>query len=248
MSGPSPAPSGETMPGDAGPGWRRVFADDFTVTVPTGSFPAAVATRWTAYRDGWTDTSGNGTYMPSSVLSQHDGVLDYFVHTEHGVHMVSAPLPIVPGAPGPEGGLVAGRYTVRFRSDVLPGYKTAWLLWPDSERWPTDGEIDFPEARLDGADTTTAFMHRQGGSGQDAYDSGIVEAGTGWHTATIEWTPGSCRFTLDGRVLGTSTAQVPDTPMHLVLQTETYTSGPPPSDAVAGHVLVDWVTVDVPAS
>jgi hypothetical protein len=254
-SGPSPAapgrapvsaPSGQAMPTDPGTGWRRAFADDFTVTVPTGSFPPAVSSRWKAYRDGWPDTSGNGRYMPSKVLSQHDGVLDLFVHTENGVPMVSAPLPIVPGAPGSEGGLVAGRYTVRFRSDVLPGYKTAWLLWPDSERWPADGEIDFPEARLDGSDTITGFMHRQGGSGQDAYDSGVVEAGTGWHTATIEWKPGWCRFVLDGRVLGTSTSAVPDTPMHFVLQTETYTSGPPPSPTVAGHVLVDWITIDVP--
>lgn len=235
------------MPAGDLPGWHEVFADDFTVAVPTGRFPSAVATRWKAYQDGWTDMSDNGTYMPSKVLSQHDGVLDYFVHTENGVHMVAAPLPIVPGAPGPEGGLVAGRYSVRFRADVLPGYKTAWLLWPDSERWPADGEIDFPEARLDGNDTITGFMHRQGGGGQDAYDSGVVEAGTGWHTATIEWKPNWCRFVLDGRVLGTSTAHVPNTPMHLVLQTETYTSGPAPLASVAGHVLVDWITVHVPA-
>ena len=41
-----------------------------------------------------------------------------------------------------------GRFSVRFRSDPLPGYKAAWLLWPESDNW-NEGEIDFPEGGLD---------------------------------------------------------------------------------------------------
>jgi hypothetical protein len=51
---------------------------------------------------------------------------------------------------------------VRFRADLLPGYKIAWLLWPDAyseglATWPQDGEVDFPEGDLAGG--FWAFMH-----------------------------------------------------------------------------------------
>ncbi|MGH2520706.1 MAG: glycoside hydrolase family 16 protein, partial [Chloroflexota bacterium] len=235
-------PSGQAMPVGDIPGWHQVFADDFTADVPLGSFPSAVAGKWSAYPDGWKDTSRNGTYMPSQVLSEHNGLLDMYIHTANGVHMVSAPEPKIPGATGAEGGLRYGRYAVRFRADAIPGYKTAWLLWPDSENWPGAGEIDFPEGNLSG--TMCAYMHHlyaSSGGDQDAYCTGASY--TGWHTAVTEWTPGSVRFFLDGRLLGTSTSRIPSSPMHWVLQTETNTSGTAPGASAAGHVLVDWVSV-----
>jgi hypothetical protein len=62
--------------------------------------------------------------------------------------------------------------------------------------------------------------------------------------ATTEWTPDAVTFFLDGREVASSPSS-PSTPMHWVLQTET-AFGAPPAD-VAGHVEVDWVTVQVPA-
>jgi hypothetical protein len=224
------------------PGWHQIFADDFLTDVPLGSFPSAVSSRWNAYPDGWMDTSKNGTYEPSKVVSISGGVLRMHLHTEGGVHMVSAPEPILPGGTP---GLLYGRYAVCFRSDPVPGYKTAWLLWPDSENWPTDGEIDFPEGNLDG--TISAFMHRMNGtsgSDQDAYTSTATYPT--WHTAVIEWSATQCRFLLDGTVLGASTQRIPSTKMHWVLQTETQLSGGPPSDTAAGDVEVDWVVAYVP--
>ena len=49
---------------------HQVFADDFSTNVPLGSFPAAVSSSWgNSYPDGWKDTTKNGTYMPSKVVS-----------------------------------------------------------------------------------------------------------------------------------------------------------------------------------
>jgi len=223
------------------PGWTQVFADNFTEHVPVGSFPAAVSAKWTAYPNGWHDTSGNGTYEPSKVVSIRNGVMNLYLHTQNGIHMVSAPEPIIHGAPGREGGLLYGRYVVRFKADPVPGYKTAWLLWPDSGNW-RDGEIDFPEGGLTG--TISAFMHHKGNpNAQDAYPTSATY-GT-WHTAVIQWTPRAVTFVLDGRVIGTSTnsANIPSTPMHWVLQTETQLSGGPPANSAAGNVQIDWVTV-----
>ena len=236
------SPSGQPMPLGDIQGWHQIFADDFTTDVPIGSFPSAVKTKWTAYQDGWTDTSKNGTYEPSKVLSVANGVLDMYIHTENGVHMVSAPEPVLPGGTP---GLLYARYVVRFRADAIAGYKTAWLLWPDSNTWPQDGEIDFPEGNLDS--TISAFMHRMNGtsgSDQDGYSSKVTY--TSWHTADLIWTSTACSFTLDGVVLGTSTARIPSTPMHWVLQTETQLSGGAPADSAMGHVNVDWVVVYVP--
>ena len=133
------APSGEAMPGGDLPGWRQIFADDFTTTVPLGSFPAAVSSQWGAYPYSWKDTSGYVTYSPEKVVSVADGVLTKDIHTEGGVAMIAAIQPKVPAAS------TYGRYAVRYRFDSLVGYKMAWLLWPDSNnsqrdwaspRWP----------------------------------------------------------------------------------------------------------------
>ena len=234
VTAPAGSPSGESAPRGNLPGWTQTYVEDFNQNVATGSFPGVYTDHWYAYSDGIKDTSKNGTYMPSKVLSVHDGVLDYAIRTEGGQHLVSAPVL------KDTYGQVYGRYSVRFRSDSLPGYKNAWLLWPDSERWPTDGEIDFPEGDLNG--TINGFAHyASSGGGQDQFSSGA--SFNAWHTATIEWLPGKVTFSLDGKVLGSSTQNVPTTAMHWVMQTETALSGGAPAAGVAGHVLVDWVAL-----
>jgi beta-glucanase (GH16 family) len=237
-------PSGETMPVGDIPGWHQIFTDDFTTDVPLGSFPSAVSTKWSAYPDGWKDTSKNGTYYSSKVVSISNGVLNQNVHTENGIHMVSA---IMPKLPSGAKGQLYGRYVIRFRSDSVPGYKTAWLLWPDSETWPRDGEIDFPEGNLN--KTISAFMHKQNatsGSDQDAYSTSVTYSA--WHTAVIDWGPDKTNFILDGNTIGTSTSRIPNTSMHYVIQTETALDGTVPTDLASGNVQIDWVAVYAPVT
>jgi hypothetical protein len=240
------------------PGWHEIFTDDFKETVAPGDWsgcsaktlvcsglPAAYRQRWWAYEEGWPDTSHNGVYSAGRVLSVSGGRLDVFIHSENGSHFVAAALPLIHGSSDPLGQLY-GRFAIRFRTDALRGYKIAWLLWPDSETWPRDGEIDFPETNLDGV--ISAFLHRQGataGNDQDAFFSGVPAAG-GWHIAILEWTAAAVRFTLDGKLLGVSTDRIPNTPMHWVIQTETNLDGYAPADSVAGHVQIDWVAVYAP--
>ncbi len=251
------------MPTGDLPGWHQVFADNFTTDVPLGGFsgcatastlmaeqcsglPASVASKWWAYPDGWPDSSHAGQYYPSKVLSIHNGVLDYFIHTENGIHTVAAAVPKIPGGVG-GGGLQYGTYVVRFRASQMHGYKSAWLLWPDSGIWPAQGEIDFPEGNLDGQ--LSGFMHymdASSGSQQDAYATPAGYAS--WHTAVIEWNPAGVSFVLDGRLVGTSTQHVPSDPMHWVLQTETAIDGTVPGATESGDVQIDWVAVYAPAA
>jgi hypothetical protein len=235
-------PAGDIVDG-FGQKWHQVFTDDFTQNVPLGSWPSAVSSKWNAYPSTWHDTSGNGTYDCAKVCSQTGGMLDLYIHTVNGEHAVAAPVAKIPGSDASKwGDNLYGRYVIRFRSDALHGYKTAWLLWPESGVWPRDGEIDFPEGNLDGV--IKAFMHRQNGtsgSDQDAYATSSTYPT--WHTAVIDWLPNRCTFSLDGKVIGNSTSRVPNTPMHWVIQTETNLDGYAPADNVAGHVQIDWVAV-----
>jgi hypothetical protein len=254
---PSPEntyPSGECMPLGDIPGWRQIFADDFKEPVALGgwsdcsverltcgSLPATYRDRWWAFLEGWSDQA-SGLYSPSKTLSIADGVMDVYVHTVGGVHLTAAPIPLIHGRAGPLGQLY-GRYAIRFRSDSLHGYKVAWLLWPDSETWPRDGEIDFPEGNLDMV--IEAYMHRRDATaGNDAvgFSSGVRLSGA-WHTAVIEWKKDSVVFILDGQVIGATMDRIPDMPMHWVLEVTTTLDGYEPVDETEGHVDIDWVAV-----
>jgi hypothetical protein len=181
-------------------------------------------------------------------------VLRLNLHSEAGAPYVAAPVPRLPGSSGgvsstPSGQLY-GRYSVRFRATASgPGYKTAWLLWPDSRNWPTDGEIDYPEGSLDGG--FAGFVHHQAGtSGADQKripSTGSAASYGAWHVATIEWSPGRVEFFRDDRSLGSETARVPNTPMHWVLQSETEVTATPTPDTSTANVEIDWVSVWKPS-
>jgi hypothetical protein len=243
-----PVPTGDL------PGWKQEFKDGFGRDVPVGGYESNQDcpgssypdTKWCPYPDGWTDTSGNGRYSPSRVMSNAGGNLRLHLHTTpDGVHRVAAPQPMFPGVSPFWHGRLYGRFAVRFRADPLHCYHTAWLLWPDSGVWPRDGEIDFPEGDLD--ERIAGFVHHQNGtSGHDQYGVATSTTYTNWHRAGIIWEPGKVRFYLDGVKIGQTTERVPNTPMHWVLQTET-SYDCEPADATQGNVLIDWVSVYKPA-
>lgn len=225
------------------PGWQQIFVDDFSVDAALGSWSKVYGQRWRAYPEPWRDTSKRGVYSPGRVLSAEDGMLDMFLHTEKGQPYVAAPEPRINGAG--RRGQTYGRYSVRFRVPApIPGYKTAWLLWPDSNR-TAEGEIDFPEGDLSAGSTISAYAHDVNGRhSHNAFAANSRKTYQDWHTATIEWLPSGVTYWLDGVKLGTAPKRgTPRTPMHFVLQTETALTGPAPRAGVAGHVQVDWVAV-----
>lgn len=250
-SSPSPtstSPSGQNMPTGDLYAWRQIFTEDFLTDVPLGGFPSSTSysNKWSFYLDGWPDTAGKqgapSRYYPSKVLSVSGGVLNKYLHTENGTPMGAALIPILANNNADQ---LYGKYTIRFKSESLAGFKTAWLLWPQSGNWPYDGEIDFPEGNLDGK--INAFMHRQGassGSDQDAFFTNVTYSD--WHTASVEWTPESVKFILDDVTIGTSVNRIPNTPMHYVMQTESCLNGCP-APTTAGNLQVDWFVAYAPA-
>ncbi|WP_284984654.1 glycoside hydrolase family 16 protein [Arthrobacter sp. efr-133-TYG-118] len=240
--------SGKMPVGDV-PGWRQVFTEDFSEgDVPLGSFPGpAYSAKWSVnYADGTPDTAGQQSggrsgYYPSKVLSVKDGMLDMYLHSEKGVSMGAAPAPKLHPANGrPYDSLLYGRYSVRFRSEALQGFKTAWLLWPDSGVWPREGEIDYPEGDL--SKSFYGAVHQAGSDKNIFHEDQSGARFTAWHTATTEWTPGRVEFFLDGVSIGFDTVGIPDKPMHYILQTESCLTGCP-APATAGHLQVAWVAI-----
>jgi hypothetical protein len=237
------------------PGWRQVFVEDFTSgDVPLGGFPGPLyQERWSAgYKDGTPDTAGQANggktgYYPTEVLSVRNGMLDWFLHSENGISKGAAPTPKFPNAstdPPRANSLLYGRYSVRYRADSLLGFKTAWLLWPDSGVWPRDGEIDFPEGDLSLTITAAAHFMSLDPMRFEQFFTG--ESPTEWHVATTEWRPGHLEFFLDGVSIGVSTTGVPSTPMHLILQTESCLPDCPAPET-RGHVYLDWISIWLPA-
>jgi hypothetical protein len=241
-------PSGQSMPLGDLPGWRQIFRDDFTTDVPLGQFPTAVKTSWGAYPSPWRDTSKKGLYSPDKVVSIDNGVLNKRLHVVNGQPLVAALTPKVPGTS--KYGTLYGRYEVRFRTDRLArGWKMAWLLWPDSGTNTTgsasgiggNGEINWPEKNLDSLNVWGFVHHQDATSGSDQKWFKAAADIRVWHTYTIEWSPNLVVLLLDGKEVGRTTERVPNTPMHWVLQTETWRYSELPTQDV--NLEIDWVSV-----
>jgi hypothetical protein len=187
---------------------------------------------WTASAEGKPDTSGHCQYVASKVLSITGGIMNFFVHTDpNGTCMDAAVIPLMPK-------LTYETYSIRFRGDPVAGYKDVGFLWPVDG---IHGEIDFPENHLDS--TVTGSVHTiAGGTSIQRWVSTVPS--TSWHTATTQWTPTSVTFLLDGVVLGTTSIDVPQTPMTLILRAESdLLPAPVPPATSQGNLQIDWVTV-----
>ncbi|MBL8159100.1 ricin-type beta-trefoil lectin domain protein [Candidatus Saccharibacteria bacterium] len=253
---PAPAPkvnnpSGQAVPKSDLPGWKHVFFDDFNKDTDPGdwgspcdfyrvAYTGAEGQQWRSSPMCANDLYGKRPYRADQVLSVKNGLLRFHLHTVDGQPAGANPSPIINPALMDQHQLY-GRYSVRLKVDNphLREYYFAGVLWPQSERWPADGEADFPEGYLDG--TVSGFHHYAGeGSCYDCQEQ-VREVGarfTEWHTYTIEWTPEKMTFLLDDTVVLESTKWVPQTPMRWQLQADTRGFGN--ND---GNLLVDWVSI-----
>ena len=152
-------PSGIAVPSGNLNGWKQIFTEDFDKDAPIGSFPGrcAYGSKWDVYKDGTPDTTGKATYMPSKVLSARDGILDWYLHSEGGEPYTATALPRLV-SPNAYKGITYGRFVTRFKiTETAPRYSQVFLLWPDSEKWPADGEFDFPAGDLGSTIGATAI-------------------------------------------------------------------------------------------
>lgn len=135
-------------------------------------------------------------------------------------------------------GQVHGRWEVCMAAPVgSPNYHPVLLLWPDSEQWPSDGEVDFAEI-LDPARQRVEFNLHYGPENRQERTAVNVDA-TQWHSWAVEWTPERVVGYLDGQPWFESAdpAHLPPGAMHLCIQLDNFGG----DISQGGQQLVDWV-------
>jgi hypothetical protein len=129
-------------------------------------------TVWSPYRGRTTDDVGQ--HDPDN-LSVSDGTLKLTSRGDTSAGMAW------------DDGQKYGRWEARVRSQQGNGYGPVMLLWPDSEDWPEDGEIDIME--IPEGDRTRAHftLHWSEDNTQDSKT--MTGDFTQWHNFAVEWTP-----------------------------------------------------------
>ncbi len=242
----------------APPEFHLIYQDNFTTDVPLGAFSdcdhnvgtsavycaglapyPSVEANWWSYPTGWADTATErhlpvgGFYDPATTVwisggEMHIRMWRGATGSNHSATMV----------PKVAIGMLYGQFSETFTvSKVAPGFKSAHLLWPDATC--PGCEIDFPEGDWDGS--IEAFNHPKGGGPQDFFDNGTPW--TGWHTSTIQWTPGEVKFILDGKLMGESRNNVMDTPAEWDIQNESSLDGQTAAPNSSAEIDIKSVSV-----
>lgn len=219
---PSPTDSPSADPNSAAVryNWGPIAAGD-----EFGYTGAPKVSKWQAYNS--IGHAGNGIRTPSAF------------HVANGVLRVSG------DAKGTTGGMAAqfdnsryGKWEVRMRvSERDPQYHPVLLLWPDSEKWPCDGEVDFAE----GWDRTDIVNFVLISGCEDTVTRQFTSIDqTQWHDYAVEWTPTAMIGYIDGVEVfrDTNTSHLPPGPMHLCIQLDWFPNG---SATKPSWMDVDWV-------
>jgi hypothetical protein len=217
----SPAPIDGNCPLTAAREWgepNRV--DDFT--------DGASLAGWDLY-DG-PGHVGNGMRLPQAITI--DGGLLTITGDPEGNSGGMAWLP----------GQLYGRWEVCIKSFMAsPNYHSVALLWPDSENWPADGEIDFMEILDPQRQTVTASLNHRDPKFPVPDDPNFrastqIDA-TQWHSWAVEWSPTRVAGFVDGAQWFEVTDHIPQSPMHLCIQLDNFGG----DLSQGGQQLVDWV-------
>jgi hypothetical protein len=229
---PAGKPKAEGQPKAAasagpGPGWKPVGGDEFA-----GGLGA-----WNLYdsKGGF----GTGLRKPEAI-SVSDGKLNITARGD------------VSGGIGMGQGQLYGRWEFRVRTDKGRGFGSAILLWPDSEKWPEDGEVDIMEVPGENRDLAHFVLHS--GEANNIVGSAVKGDFSQWHTFAVEWLPNRITWYVDGKKKyeNTDKAAIPTTPMHLTMQLD---QGPKKDWILARDdttpdelaLQVDWVRIYAPA-
>lgn len=222
------SPSDMLPPGPTAlPGYQLSYVNNFSGnTVP----------------QGWEVFTGNpvgdpGGQWGASHVTVSDGVLDLSTWRDpaYGDEWVSGGVSQIGVAH------TYGAYFVRSRL-TGSGPTQVEMLWP-AVGWPP--EIDFTET-YGNTDSSMATDHFTSANSQIHRTIDINM--TAWHTWGVIWTPTKITYTVDGRVWGTvsGTGTVPNQPMSLHLQQQTWCNAGFACPTTSEQTLVDWVAEYTP--
>jgi beta-glucanase (GH16 family) len=220
-----PPPIGSSVPG--ADGRRLLFEDDFSGTqLNTGS--------WSPYNGS--GYNGHGLRRPYAITVDGQGHLVITAQVINGT--------VVTGGMSNRLNRPYGLYEFRVRTDPDPTHTVsgAVLTWPQSGRFPQDGENDIYETgTYYPRDPFYSFIHfGTTASSQTSYKHQANAAD--WHTMAMDWSSGAIKIYRDGALVWTVTdpAAIPDAAHHLAIQLDALGTG-----QVTGPVrmYVDWVRI-----
>ncbi len=207
--------------------WQLVHSDDFSGT-------AVDTSKWSIYGPWIPGHAGNGI-RDGRAISVGNGLLTITARMVDGT--------LVSGGMSSRHNQTYGKFEFRARVDADPSLATsgAVLTWPDSGRWPIDGENDIFETGVEAdRNPVKSFVHY--GSTNEQYwfhHNGV--AGTAWHDYAMEWTPSSIKIFRDGAHVWTlsDTAAIPDVAHHMAIQLDAF------KKSMSGTVKlqVDWIKI-----
>lgn len=191
------------------------------------------------------------------------------IRTPSAVTMTGTTLKITGDANGNQGGIPHklgqqyGRWEVRARTGFTgttgQPYHAVLIIWPDSERWPEDGEYDFFEIVM-GQTGVSAFWHYPHDP-LTSGDDGVQQIGstksdvdiTQWHNYAFEWTANGLTSYIDGVQWHTASGgartspapareNIQDMPSgHLTAQVDMF--DPTGTPMRPGFLELDWVRI-----
>jgi beta-glucanase (GH16 family) len=208
--------------------WQRSGGDEFDDSELDSK-------AWTPYDS----VGGFGTgYRKPEAISQSDGMLKITARGD------------VSGGMSDNTGQLYGRWEFRARTDPGRGFGSAILLWPDSENWPADGELDMMEVPSENRDLAHFVTHWEEDGADTVNGTSVPGDFSQWHTFTMEWLPDRITWYVDGvkKYETTDKKMIPTKPMHLTIQLD---QGPQkdwilPRDETTPDELsldVDWVRI-----
>jgi Glycosyl hydrolases family 16 len=215
----------EDNTGNKEPKWKLIFQDDFTDSILNRS-------AWSTYTSPGQE--GNGLRRPEAI-SLKDGNL---VVT---AAMIDSNL--VSGGMAQNINQTFGKYEFRVRvekdsSDAMSGVV---LTWPQSERWPMDGENDIYETGTDG-DRHSFSTNIHYGTSANTQFSFVHEADAStWHIMSMVWTSDYIKIYRDSSLVWTLADKnaIPRVNHHLCIQLDAFK----PFVSKPVHMFVDWVKI-----
>jgi hypothetical protein len=208
-------------------GRQLVFQDDFNGN-------ALNAAAWSAYNSA--GHAGNGLRRPSAFTVDGQGHLVVTAQNIDGQ--------IVSGGMANRVNQTYGLYEFRVRTDPDPtGTMSGVVLtWPESGRWPEDGENDIYEtgARPGTRDPFGSFVHfgRSNDQRFHLHDAN----GAQWHTMAMDWSQYAIKIYRDGDLVWkiTDPAAIPHVAHHLCIQLDAFANRQLTAPV---RMYVDWVRI-----
>jgi beta-glucanase (GH16 family) len=204
--------------------WKLVFEENFDGTTVDTDI-------WRPYYGG--GHIGNGLRRPEAFAIE-DGLLVVTAQMKDGQ--------LVSGAMAHRKDYRYGKYEFRVRTEKDSTLATSGvvLTWPESGRWPADGELDIYETMTNAQRNPFYSVIHYAEDNQQIQFNHNIDA-TQWHTITMEWLPDVINIYRDGELVFTVNEKeaIPQVPHHLCIQLDAFKT------TMTGTVkmYVDWVKI-----